>query len=135
MADELSTTPDNLHDDSVSGDAGREEAALARQVAEFRQARERWELQRQQEVQRLRREGDLLAEAWQRLEAEERRLLAERELLRRSSVDRSPSQPPTVSPASNGERPQHAAYDQDHTAWLQFQQLRREFQRHGRRAT
>ena len=133
---ECSTPPDDRHDGSDSlGDGAKEESMLARQVTEFRQQRERWELHRQEELERLRREGDLLAEAWQRLEAEERCLLAERELLRRGSTSGSPNPPPTVSQASTEEKPQTCGHDQDHTAWMQFQQLRREFQRYGRRAT
>ncbi|MDP6556438.1 MAG: hypothetical protein QGG71_17340 [Pirellulaceae bacterium] len=113
---------------------GREESILARQVAEFRQERERWELHRQQEVERLREEGDLLAEAWQRLEAEERCLLAERELLRRGAANRLPNSMPAVSQAT-GEKPQTGGHDQDHLDWQQFQRLRREFQRNNRPAT
>ena len=121
----------------------REESALTRQVEEYRQERESWELHRQQEVERLRREGNLLAEAWQRLEAEERRLMAERELLHRGAINEpqskcSPNSGPSISlvaASSAGETPQTSSDNQDHIAWLQFQQLRREIQKYGRRGT
>ena len=137
VGEEISTPPESDgHDGSGQPGAGRkEESLLARQVAEFRQERERWELHRQQEVERLRGEGDLLAEAWQRLEAEERCLLAERELLRRGSADRSHNALPTAPQASTGEKPQTGGYEQDHLAWLEFQQLRREIQKYNRPAT
>jgi len=130
-----------LPEEAPSAAAG--DSTLARQVEEFRQEREDWELHRQQELERLRSEGQLLAEAWQRLEAEERNLLAERELLRRGAGN-GPQSPlsPNAGPsltrgvASPARETSHAAGDvHDHTAWLQFQQLRREIQRYGRRGT
>jgi hypothetical protein len=140
---ERSSTPpgSDRHDGVDQLQAGvTDESVLAARMAEFQQEREQWELHRQTEVERLRREGDLLAEAWQRLEAEERRLLAERELLRRgainrSSSERSPNSPPTHSQAQTGETSQPGDYNQDPMAWLQFKQLRREFQKYRRRAT
>jgi len=138
------TQIDRLECDSRHGVGAREESVLARQVEEFRQERESWELHRHQEVEQLRSEGMLLTEAWQRLEAEERRLLAERELLRRSAIN---SQESTLScnaalPTSRGGaaysaggKRQTTTNDQEHIAWLQFQQLRREIQKYGRRAT
>ena len=137
VAEEASTLPERQCDDGNSrpADGDRQESILARQVAEFALERESWELHRQQEVERLRREGDLLAEAWQRLEKEERSLLAERELLSRGVDNRSPNALPPVSQASTSEKPQADDYEQDHLAWMQFQQLRRECQRHNRPTT
>lgn len=120
--------------DQRADDVSRE-LTLTRHVEEFREERKSWELDRQREIQRLRREGGLLAEAWQRLEAAERSLLAERELLRRGASHQPNNPPPSGSPASPEEATPAAGGEQDHLAWLQFQQLRREFQRYGQRAT
>ena len=138
-----SQSPSTLQLPEEAPAAPARDSTLARQVEEFRQEREDWELHRQQELERLRSEGQLLAEAWQRLEAEERNLLAERELLRRGAVN-GPQSPltPNAGPSITrdaatpaGATSQPAGDVHDHTAWLQFQQLRREIQRYGRRAT
>lgn len=142
MLEEISTQLDRDHhegSDQPGGVVG-EESLLARQVAEFREERERWELHREQELERLRREGSLLAETWKRLESEERCLLAERELLNQRVVSRPGSNCAPTAPASSaqgtvGERSHSGGYDQDQMAWLQFQQLRREFQKYDRRPT
>ena len=128
-------------DEQESG--ARVEDHLASQLEGFRQERADWEFQRQRELERLRREGTVLAEAWRRLEAEQRSLLAERELLRQgvargSQSAFSSSAGPFISqPVESATQDVAAcsANGQDHTASLQFQQLRRAMQSHDRTGT
>ena len=130
---------DRLECGDRPGVSANEESLLASRMDEFRQERENWEIHRQREVEDLRSEGNLLTEAWQRLEAEERRLLAERESLRRNvtksqqsmlSSNAELSTPGREAAYSTGVPPETGTNDQEHLAWLQFQQLRREIQKY-----
>lgn len=116
---------------------------------ELQEERARWEAERQHELQRLQEETDRLTEAWERVEAEQRRLLGERESMRaQSRVARShalgsalPGDPEEALAACGRYRPGEAARetvldDEPLTAEMaamQFQQLRREIQKHARR--
>ncbi len=108
-----------------------------------------WEAERQREMERLHEEAGRLVEAWQRVEAEQRKLLAERESIRaqsRVTRSRSAGSEPEGDPEETvyacarrhaGEPAWETAIDDEpltpEMAAMQFQQLRREIQKHPRR--
>lgn len=96
--------------------------------------REQWEAQRLEETARLRDEAALLLDAWQQLEAQKRQLLAEREMMRRGvGVSKVASAHSTsdgeLDERERGVKPTTSAQN-DSSAWVQFQRLRREIQTH-----
>jgi hypothetical protein len=102
--------------------------------------RRRWEEEREREVARLRSEADRLTNAWHELESEQRKLLAQkenrslgmaesaREIRQTETVERRPSSRRQSVP----DRP--VPIDDEllsaEMAAIQFQQMRREMQRH-----
>jgi DNA repair exonuclease SbcCD ATPase subunit len=126
--------------------------SLQERIAAFESERQRWQLDREQEIQYIQQAGARLAEAWERIEAEQRRILANSH-----SGTPSPSVPGTTAQApgiSNNLAPVSAPLqtvsqtymgaEQDKALpaptppsgsdLLQFQQLRREIQKHSRRS-
>jgi hypothetical protein len=110
-------------------------------LEEFEQMRNQWEQNRSQEVQRLKEDAARLVEAWQRLEAEQRQILS------RQASARALGMPverlgigalhPARSAESGGVSSPLPAIDANAATPLsayrstnQFQQLRRELQRH-----
>jgi hypothetical protein len=118
-----------------------EEQAVRELIADHERERQEWESERHKERARLDEEANLLLDAWGRLEAEHRRLLGLQETLRASSASpaapgsrqnrfnqTSPLAPREICQTNNrdGEVPD----EQKDFAWLQFQQLKREIQKH-----
>jgi hypothetical protein len=110
--------------------------------------RQRWEAEKQQEWERIQSDAARLAEAWQRVEMEQRRLLAERNASRVSSpVDRGlpgkegntsaggiPGLAGSPLPCQRDSQPtSEEPLLAPESAILQFQQLRREMQKHSQR--
>jgi hypothetical protein len=97
-----------------------------------------WEALRDAEADRLRSDAQLLQQAWQKYEEEQRRLLAEKELARRGVQVGKLG--PVVAGGSTGHGEPTAAYpnpqnqggNDDQSAWLQFQRMRREIQTRSR---
>jgi hypothetical protein len=110
--------------------------------------RRRWEVEKQREWKRIQGDAAQLAQAWQRVEIEQRRLLAERNASRVvSATDREPlgaendtwstrttdhAQPPWSDQATCQPGADQPLMTQE-SAILQFQQLRREMQKHSQR--
>jgi hypothetical protein len=96
------------------------------QEAQVEQWTKLWEEERSAERRRLQQEGQLLIRAWKELEDEQRRLLGLRESL---AVHGSMPSDSANHGSRSAEEPQGVA----EMALSQFQQLRREIQRHARR--
>ncbi len=112
---------------------------------DFERLRDKWEVERQQEIDKLREDAQRLAESWQHLEAEQRELLMRQATIRTVPVpvshetdgyaDNGAMHPVRLSPAGavaavGAEIRALAGGATVQKAQLQFQQLRREMQRH-----
>jgi hypothetical protein len=105
-------------------------ATPEQQLSAIQLERRRWEAERDRERERLLAEAARLADAWQRLESEQRRVLAQRNAggsARVGSRSLGRNAPGAPEPIADQEplTPEMAA--------MQFQQLRREVQRHTER--
>ena len=126
---------------------------LERMVEEFEQTRRNWEVERQTTEDRLRHDAERLQAAWQALEMEQRTLLSQQAVAK--STARSAALAASASAsgpvASNGMYPTRSSASRavtttttstrsgdsemtpSHRAQVQFQQLRREMQKHAQR--
>lgn len=126
-------------------------AELDRMIDEFEQLRRNWEVERQSEQDRLKGDAERLQAAWRDLELEQRQLLT-RQAAMRSTAASAMSVTPAATPVAVGamyparsatptravtgaavaaQRPVEAAENApSHRAQIQFQQLRREMQKH-----
>lgn len=122
---------------------GQAELGLLRD--DFQRQRDKWEADRQLEIEQLREDARRLAEAWKHLESEQRELLMRQATIRtmpptvvseaEACAENSPLHPVRLSPTGTVAAVGtaigcvgNAATMQK--AQLQFQQLRREMQRH-----
>ena len=136
IAAEGSATAAVKADEGADADQQQEKREAVKKQ-QFHQDREEWETQRQEEADRLRKEAILLQEAWLQFEEEQRRLLAEKELLRRGL----PTGDSPAPIADSGTRREALALcpagsnnsNEEQSAWLQFQRMRREIQSRTRR--
>lgn len=123
---------------------------LERMVEEFEQTRRNWEVERQTTEDRLQHDAERLQAAWQTLEVEQRQLLSQQAVAkstaRSAALAASASGPvassgmyPTRSSASRSvstatsTRSGDSEMTPSHRAQVQFQQLRREMQKHAQR--
>ncbi len=127
-------------------------ADLDRLIDEFEELRRSWEVERQEETERMRSDAEQLKRAWQQLEVEQRQLLTRQAAIRtvgaNTMVSATP-QPVVAASGSSGLYPtrsggpravnsvtQHYNSNESpssapsHKAQIQFQQLRREMQKH-----
>jgi hypothetical protein len=128
-------------------------ADLDRLIDEFEELRRSWEVERQVETERMRSDAEQLKRAWQQLEVEQRQLLTRQAAIRTvgaNSMVSASAQPVVAATGAGGlypsrsagpravnSVPQHynsnevaAASAPSHNAQIQFQQLRREMQKH-----
>ena len=127
-------------------------ADLDRLIDEFEELRRSWEVERQEETERMRSDAEQLKRAWQQLEVEQRQLLTRQAAIRSvgaNSMVSASAQPVVAATGTGGLYPsrsagpravnsvtQHyngndaAASAPTHKAQIQFQQLRREMQKH-----
>lgn len=129
-------------------------ADLDRLIDEFEELRRSWEVERQEETDRMRSDAEQLKRAWQQLEVEQRQLLTRQAAIRtvgaNSMVSASAAaQPVVAATGAGGLYPSRSAgpravnavsqhYNSNevassapsHKAQIQFQQLRREMQKH-----
>lgn len=109
--------------------------AAGASVKQLMAAREAWERERETQVSQLQHDQELLAEAWQRLEAEERRLIGqrnERKVVAARPVENTAALNAAVA-ASEEKTEDRANTKNNELMMLQYQQLRREMQRHSQR--
>ena len=124
-----------------------DQAELGAMRDDFERMRDQWEIERQREIQKLREDGERLIEAWKYLEKEQRDLLLRQAAIRStpapammegdSHLENGPLHPVRVSPAGavaavGAEIGGLVGSATIQKAQLQFQQLRREMQRHAR---
>lgn len=129
-------------------------ADLDRLIDEFEELRRSWEVERQEETDRMRSDAEQLKRAWQQLEVEQRQLLTRQAAIRtvgptamvststqsivaatgtgglyptRSGGARAVN---SVSQHYNNNNNEIASSAPSHKAQIQFQQLRREMQKH-----
>lgn len=122
-----------IEQSSASGTAATEPSGTS--VKQLMAAREAWERERETQVNQLQRDQELLAQAWQRLEAEERRLIGqrnERKVVAAKSVESTPAASPAVT-AMEEKVDDRANTKNNELMMLQYQQLRREMQKHSQR--
>lgn len=119
-------------------------ADLDRLIDEFELLRRNWESERQRETDRLRGDAERLQEAWRDLEGEQRDLLTRQAAMRSVGANATPAMPVAVGAmyptrAASATRAVGSASQQfgtdtsaapSHKAQIQFQQLRREMQKH-----
>ena len=125
---------------------------LERMVEEFEQTRRNWEVERQTTEDRLQHDAERLQAAWQALEMEQRQLLSQQAVAKSTARSAALSASPSVSGpvASSGMYPTRSSASRSvstatstrsgeaemtpsHRAQVQFQQLRREMQKHAQR--
>ena len=127
------------------GQATRSEE-FERMVEEFEQTRRNWEVERQTAEDRLQHDAERLQAAWQTLEMEQRQLLSQQAVAKSTARSAALAVPvassgmyPTRSSASRSVATTTSARSGDsemtpsHRAQVQFQQLRREMQKHAQR--
>lgn len=127
-------------------------ADLDRLIDEFEELRRNWEVERQEETERMRSDAEQLKRAWQQLEVEQRQLLTRQAAIRTVGSNKMvATTPPAVAATSVGglypsrsggpravnSVTQHYNSNEiatssapSHKAQIQFQQLRREMQKH-----
>ena len=123
---------------------------LDRTIDEFEQVRRNWEVERQTAEDRLQHDAERLQAAWQDLEMEQRQLLSQQAAVRstaRVAVSAAPVAGPTASSGmyptrwgvsrrvvtTTSTRSGDSEMTPSHRAQVQFQQLRREMQKHAQR--
>jgi hypothetical protein len=124
-----------------------EEGELGTMREDLDRLRDEWEVQRQQEIEQLQEDAQRLVEAWKHLESEQRELMLRQASIRSTPgpvmseggaySENGPLHPMRVSPAGTvaavgAEIGGIAGTATIQKAQLQFQQLRREMQRHAR---